>query len=306
MPIRTTSLDFTIQPPLLTLPHLEVSNIPWLWSPGDQPQPRALLREAAPLIPCNSRAYGTGIKVSIYASLPWMRKLHSGILFPCNSLLERRNSYKPSLAEDQSTMLRQVCLHCCHYGPSYSFLTVPQYQPRPPSPATFHSTLIEMHTETNESIAADRVLSWIGKQYNTVPERITFHAPAPVSHSRTTEAYPPRSTGENLNPPSPGPSVSPSSQEPRKFRQPCPRHAAIPYPIIGRMPSYDSIDPLPLRPNHPANVPQRRGLHSYYCVHDDGRRCPLDASFRHKRSTYEDVRDFPASARHVDRCFGVF
>ncbi|KAG9035232.1 hypothetical protein FRB95_011675 [Tulasnella sp. JGI-2019a] len=47
-------------------------------------------------------------------------------------------------------------------------------------------------------------------------------------------------------------------------------------------------DPIE-RPAAPVNHPTQKTVVTFYCVHDNGRRCGMDAAFRRKRSVYEEV-----------------
>ncbi|KAG8859570.1 hypothetical protein FRB96_004454 [Tulasnella sp. 330] len=57
------------------------------------------------------------------------------------------------------------------------------------------------------------------------------------------------------------------------------------------------VDPI-VRPKRPINPPMcGAGLQEYFCVHENGRRCPLNASFRRKKSTYVE---------HLNSLSGVY
>ncbi|KAG9012770.1 hypothetical protein FRB93_001323 [Tulasnella sp. JGI-2019a] len=48
-------------------------------------------------------------------------------------------------------------------------------------------------------------------------------------------------------------------------------------------------DPILQRPQRPVHLSAKKGPVFHYCVHEDRRKCPMDAPFRKKRSVYEEV-----------------
>ncbi|KAG9004475.1 hypothetical protein FRB94_002346 [Tulasnella sp. JGI-2019a] len=61
-------------------------------------------------------------------------------------------------------------------------------------------------------------------------------------------------------------------------------------------PTYRILPEDPIsRPPGPVNLPVKKAVVTFYCVHDNGRRCDMDAAFRRKRSVYEEVSVPPPS-----------
>lgn len=92
---------------------------------------------------------------------------------------------------------------------------------------------------------------------------------------------------ELLSPPDVLP-ASPIQLRPRAWAQP----VASPSSEL-RAPGFEplplGVDPIPHRRSHPFNAPQNRKPITFYCVHEDGRKCSMGAPHRRKRSTYEEV-----------------
>lgn len=61
--------------------------------------------------------------------------------------------------------------------------------------------------------------------------------------------------------------------------------------LSGELVTAVMVEPI-LRPKRPAHSPSCVPYpQEYVCVHDNGRRCPKDASFRKKKSTYVEVSE---------------
>lgn len=140
-------------------------------------------------------------------------------------------------------------------------------------------------------MSADHSLAWLA-QWDPVPP-LAHPSPATLVPALTGTTFA-AATDERgrtpLNPakattPDPAPALKGRSTKIR-IRAPRPRYAASSHPYADR---HKFEDPIPDRPNRPNDVPEHKGTCVYFCVHDDGRKCPLKAPFRHKRSTYEEV-----------------
>ncbi|KAG9004451.1 hypothetical protein FRB94_002322 [Tulasnella sp. JGI-2019a] len=58
-------------------------------------------------------------------------------------------------------------------------------------------------------------------------------------------------------------------------------------------------DPIPDRPQHPFNASAQKAQVVYYCAHEDGRQCKMNARFRTKRSIFEEhLRSVTHNYRH--------
>ncbi|KAG9018113.1 hypothetical protein FRB95_006142 [Tulasnella sp. JGI-2019a] len=80
--------------------------------------------------------------------------------------------------------------------------------------------------------------------------------------------------------------------------QPRPVHS---YHNLLPQPSLSGISPdrIPDRPRHPFNASAQKAQVVYYCAHEDGRQCKMNARFRTKRSIFEEhLRSVTHNYRH--------
>ncbi|KAG8854097.1 hypothetical protein FRB96_007803 [Tulasnella sp. 330] len=82
-------------------------------------------------------------------------------------------------------------------------------------------------------------------------------------------------------------------QAPSSQHQPSAQGTVVALPLLQPQPSpfRPSLvaDPVPHRPSHPFDAAQHtQGPKAFYCVHEDRRKCPMDAPYRRKRSVFEE------------------
>ncbi|KAG8863329.1 hypothetical protein FRB96_008820 [Tulasnella sp. 330] len=79
---------------------------------------------------------------------------------------------------------------------------------------------------------------------------------------------------------SPGQHVAMALRRPQPYR---PLHH-----LLAGAPHGPKCDPVGRRPSHPFDAAKHQGRITYYCVHEDGRKCRMDAPFRKKKSVFDE------------------